>query len=531
LARSRARKAQAATPFGLIQLDRGLSIVQLGLLLTAVIVIPLVVLPESNFVDITSTPKSSILRILGVLQLGVLLARLVLVLANENDGRLRDSLNSIRFAKSAAAILGSVAAVGIISVISASFAILPHQSWWGRVPAGFEAGEFSALMYIVFAISAFVTVRESSGGFTLWRTVAVTGVLATFVGFFQYLGLSPLDISSTHSIRITGTNGNPIFFGAMLVLLIPITFGVIFAEYQESTNEYKRWWLAAIAVVSFVTAISLISVVSRGPWVGVAVSGIIGIALLVKYHRFRANQLPLAALLTFAIAGALVATFVDPTPPEQSDDSASVANTNSTVINSALSGVGRTSTMDLRLRYWRLSGNMSLDRGPVPYTNDAPKIFRWLFGYGPDMFRFAGTYFSDTTTFTRRLTAAHNDPINRLVEQGFLGFLAWVSLWGSIAFGAVALIRRVGRGHSNTMWWISVGIVAALAGRFVEQLFGSPTPGGTLIFWVLVGGLAGLLVRPGSSIAARSVLISRPRVPQLAVYASLVVILIGSAIR
>lgn len=41
----------------------------------------------------------------------------------------------------------------------------------------------------------------------------------------------------------------------------------------------------------------------------------------------------------------------------------------------------------------------------------------------------------DWYLLTRRLTVVHNDPINRLVEQGLLGFLAWMSLWVSIAYG------------------------------------------------------------------------------------------------
>ncbi|MDA1280949.1 MAG: O-antigen ligase family protein, partial [Chloroflexi bacterium] len=335
-------------------------------------------------------------------------------------------------------------------------------------------------------------------------------------------------ISSTHSVRITGTNGNPIFFGAMLVLLIPVTLGVIFAEHQKSTSENKRWWLAALAIVSFVIAVSLISVVSRGPWVGAAASGLVGIVLLIKYRRIRVNKFPLAVLVIFAIVGSLIWTFDDLILPEKHDSVASGAGSESAVFNSALSGVGRTNTMDLRLRYWRLSRTMSIDRDPVPYTNDAPKAVRWLFGYGPDMFRFAGTYFSDNTTFTRRLTAAHNDPINRLVEQGALGLIAWLSLWASIAYGGMTLVRRLGSRQGEAMWWIGIAIVAALFGRFIEQLFGSPTPGGVLIFWVLAGGLAALLVQAGTTSSARTVPITNPRVPQLAIYAGLAVILIGS---
>ncbi len=114
------------------------------------------------------------------------------------------------------------------------------------------------------------------------------------------------------------------------------------------------------------------------------------------------------------------------------------------------------------------------------------------------MFRFSGTYFSDNTTFTRRLTTAHNDPINRLVEQGILGFLAWISLWVSLAYGSIVLIRRSVYAGANTTPWIPIMLAAAFAGRFSEQLFGSPTSGGVLVFWLLVGALLALLMNASS---------------------------------
>jgi hypothetical protein len=110
-------------------------------LLTAITIIPLVVLPESNFVDISSTPKTTILRILGIFEAGVLLARVVTSLLSE--GRQPAFLSTLNLGKSrpSLAILGAIATVTVVSVISTILSILPHQSWWGRNPAGFEAGK------------------------------------------------------------------------------------------------------------------------------------------------------------------------------------------------------------------------------------------------------------------------------------------------------------------------------------------------------------------------------------------------------
>ena len=444
-------------------------------------------------------------------------------------------MNSIRSPRAALAILGSIAAVTLVSLISAALAILPAQSWWGRNSAGFEAGEYSALMYIVLSISALISVREgvgreSLGRDSLWNVLAITGVLATFVGFLQYLGFSPLDISSTHAIRITGTNGNPIFYGAMLVVLTPITIGILLSRYQTAAIANKRWWLVALAIVSFFVVISFTATVSRGAWVGLFAGGVVGIAILATYGRSKANLLPVTVVVVFSISGAMLATLADPSPPEivPVDEGGEFAGVE---VSRALDSVTRTSTIDLRLRYWKMSANMAANRDPVLFTNDAPKFLRFLFGYGPDMFRYAGTYFADNTTFTRRLTAAHNDPVNRLVEQGFLGLAAWIALWASIVFGVWKLVRRTGRTLNNTRMFLVIGIAAALAGRFAEQLFGSPTPGGILVFWLVLGGLAALLVDPSAQPNAekRSGAPTNLRIPQFAVYAAILVV-IGASI-
>ncbi|MDG0866453.1 O-antigen ligase family protein [Candidatus Lucifugimonas marina] len=504
-----------------------MSKVQLVILMMAAVLVPLVVLPESNFVDITSTPKTTLLRMLGTLQGGIIVSRLALAFTATENNRFAEALRSIRANRPVLAILGSIAAVTAVSTISTILSIIPHSSWWGRSPAGFEAGEFTFLMYVILSLSAFISLRELHDKSLLWKTLAVTGVLAALVGLFQFLGWSPLDISSTHKSKLTGTNGNPIFFGSMLILLAPITLGMLIVQYQKSSKESQNWWIAGIAATSFVLAVSLIATASRGPWVGAATAGLSAVILLASTGHLRKSALPISIISVFALIGALTVTFIDPTPPEPVVASDSTDSEENSPVSSALGDIGRTSTLGIRLSYWKMATETSTDRAPVPHTNDAPKVVRLLFGYGTDMFRYAGTYFSDSKTFTRRLTAAHNDPINRLFEQGFLGFLAWISLWVSIACASVLSIRRSLATNSEQTPWIPILIASALAGRFTEQLFGSPTPGDTLVFWLLVGGLASLLM---STPSPRAIPAKTSLLVQYSTYSAVAVIVIASVV-
>jgi len=464
---------------------------------------------------------------LGTIQAGVLLSRLLISFTGYAENPFTRSIQAITANKPALAILTSIAAVTAVSIISASLSILPHQSWWGRVPAGFEAGEFTALMYVIMSVSAFVSIYEINSSRIVWKTLALTGVLAAFVGLFQFFGWSPLDISSTHNSKLTGTNGNPIFFGAMLVMLTPVTLGVLISEYERASKDNQRWWIAALAISSYILSLSLFATGSRGPILGLFVAGITALVLLAVTRRVRVNIVPLGLVFGSIVLGILTVQ-IDPIPQARAITSEIVSGETKPLPSSPLSDVSRTSTLDLRMRYWKLSGEMAIDRDPVPYTNDAAQAVRLLFGYGTDMFRFAGTHFADNTTFTRRLTAAHNDPINRLVEQGVLGLAAWISLWTSIVIGSVTLVRR--STPSNARFWFSVTITAALLGRFVEQLFGSPTTGGVLLFWILTGTLAALLMKANSQNSKASAPAKSSLVQIYSTYAGVTIIALISVV-
>ena len=513
--RARNKRSQASSAMSLDTLDQYLAKIQRWILVLAAFIVPLIILPESNFVDITSIPKTSMLRIFGSLQAGILLSRLLLRFTGDPKSGLQSLLDPILASKPATLILGSIAAVAGVSIISTIFSIMPHQSWWGRNPSGFESGEFTALMYIVLSISALITAREAKHTNLLWITLAVTGFSASLVGFFQFLGLSPLDISATQGEQITGTNGNPIFFGAMLLMLSAITIGVLFEKYQTANAQAQKYWLAAMAIYSFIASVSLVSAFARGPYVGVLVGGIAAIILIALHARSKTTYIPAGVVMFFLVIGTLSALFIPTGRPLLEG-----VSTETTTSARSIGHITGTNSINIRLRYWKMAANMAVDRDTVPFTNDAPKVVRWLFGYGPDTYRYAGSHFSDDVSFTRRLTSAHNDPLNRLAEQGFLGLLVWITLWISLLYGVFKLIQRSTAKFGDPSLWLALAITAALGGRAAEQMFGSPTPGGVLVFWLIVGGLVALLMNQNAKPQPRILATSSTRPSQFMKYAS-----------
>jgi tetratricopeptide (TPR) repeat protein len=121
-------------------------------------------------------------------------------------------------------------------------------------------------------------------------------------------------------------------------------------------------------------------------------------------------------------------------------------------------------------------------------------ILRRLLGYGPDTFLFVYPLREDPDTVeTIRFTKdGHNQHVQALVEQGILGLLAALSITlVPLAAGGYVLARR-SAAYPWRMRMLLAAVLAALAGRGVEQLFGVTQLSGALIYWALLGLLVAL---------------------------------------
>jgi hypothetical protein len=139
----------------------------------------------------------------------------------------------------------------------------------------------------------------------------------------------------------------------------------------------------------------------------------------LKYGTLSRVRLPGALIAVSIVAFALLTTVYDPTPRITTTSETPGGSSPETQVDSAdrkFRKITQSSTVRLRLQYWELSGEIALERPEIPYTNNFPTFIRWSVGYDPDTYRFVATAAADTLTFTGRFTAAHNDPINRLVE-------------------------------------------------------------------------------------------------------------------
>lgn len=493
--------------------------------LAAALVVPLIVLSETSFISFTELPKTAALRLLSSFIAIALLVRLAAAVATGDGPLLRGGLvNSVERAarwpvrNPANALITTAAAVGIVTGISTAASISPHVSLWGKEPGNDGYGLYTTAAYIVLFAAMALRLRTRPQAWRLWGAIAVSGLLAALIGVAQHFGISPLGISATYDggSRVTGPSGNPIFFGSLLVLVIPIAMGGSLAL-AKAHGTRPAWW-AATVLAAYVLISAAVFTVSRGPWLGLIAGMFVfgGMALATVGWRHTAKML-------LAVAIASVAVFVtinfsgpggaagDPTEPA----APGAGMGTSAYITDRLASHKRTSTLETRLDTWSASFEAVVDGPEVPGGNNLPHVVRVMFGYGPDTFRYVFPLKAPGSHLERWLTsAAHNDPINRLVELGLIGVAAYGFLAAAALVGAWKIFGMVRKPGSTPLALLVTGLVAALAGRFVEQNSGIAQVGDTTLFWLILGLLAAIYTICRSNEAPSPATIGQPRIDQ-----------------
>jgi hypothetical protein len=126
----------------------------------------------------------------------------------------------------------------------------------------------------------------------------------------------------------------------------------------------------------------------------------------------------------------------------------------------------------------------------IAYVDVGLKAFldRPILGWGHDNYAAAFERFSEATIYRYGLARpdqAHNQPIEELATHGVIGTLSFAALWLALLW---ALVRRRRPPKEEIL---AYGVLGALAGFFVQNLFLFYTPAALLYWVVLVAWVAG----------------------------------------
>jgi tetratricopeptide (TPR) repeat protein len=361
------------------------------------------------------------------------------------------------------------------------FSIAPRISWLGAYhrPQGLDA----LIAYVI----VFALIRSDLRTRPQLDRLIVAMILTSFpvslYAIFQKLGLDPMQWSEEFSGRVASTMGNPIFLGAYLALIFPLTLHQLIAH-------ARAWWKnkpilpSALKVVGSLgitaaQAAALFATSSRGPWLGwfagIVLFGIL-VALLLRQRRL--------VLSTFGLGAVLVAFLVTLNLP----------GTPLAPLR-AIPGLDRLSnlsdpTSQFRLSTWENAARLIAPHPPIQFPDGAPDLFnvlRPILGYGPDTL--ALVYFQVTVpglANTGLVTDhSHNETWDTLLTTGIAGLIASQVFYLSIFFYGLQWMGLLETARARKMFialWIGLGGLGAIGVIILGQMkyLGLAAPFGNL---------------------------------------------------
>ena len=336
--------------------------------------------------------------------------------------------------------------------------------------------------------------------------VVLLGLTAIFVGW-RVLGRAILILGLTAVLALAALHG----LGSISILgLGPWLGGImVVAGFIGLAAVFSRAALMLVLIGVLTLAVfhglGIILIADLGPWLSapIVVGALTGIAAAIFDWPYLGR-----VVVGLGVAGAVAAavllapSFLDksaatagtqPTPASSASASTAteVAERFSSIRKDVLSGL-----LAGRSTHWKGSWRLIRDRPWFDFDGLSLSWLRPVIGYGPELFRY--TYLLESPSEGRNIVPlepdhAHNFFIHQTVEQGVLGLLSSLGLFAAVFLvGGSTLLRR-GVKLSLFHKLILIGLLATLAGRFLEMMVGVARVSDLTILWVVLAALTALL--------------------------------------
>lgn len=441
--------------------------------------------------------------------------------------------------------------VGLFTFSYIVSTMLSPVVWFSVFGVSSESTGYNLYTYLsafIIFVSIIVYTRNAAQA---WRILYVFAIVGTVTAIYGILQSGDLDILSDFSSqqRVISSFGNPIYFGAYLVVTIPLTVAIIARDWIH--NVWIRAVLLSAALSAQVLALWLTG--SRGPILGLAAGTIFAVVLITPlYIRTVTRQQlligiilligPIATLLLIVpneniyargiqlngqlsfVTNELQST-LDPsdTPPLDGDagfvnapedgpdsifspsafegplsDVLPVAHnsTSSGVVEAGLAG---------RIDVWKDVAELSVSWETPANENVVTRSLRPVFGYGPDMLRYSTPLVSNPRTSMEVFDHAHNRLLHTLGELGWSGAVLFGLTFLAVAAISVTAYRHALKQKSkidNAIIFAFVLVVSSFVAASVEQQVGVGRIADILNGWIILALLVvlyGMIVKPLAS--------------------------------
>ena len=319
-------------------------------------------------------------------------------------------------------------------------------------------GLAALVAYVVFLLTAWLTVRSPRRRTLFLLALAAGGTLVAAYAVAQRAGLDPIWPTLPHD-RVFSAIGQPNALAAYLVLAVPLV--VALAGRRRSTQ------LAAAAVVVLMLA-ALAFTLSRGGYLGAATTAIVMAGAFLLWRRGLATRrrVGIAALVGI---GALVAVLVVP-------DARAVAQR--VAARALLTAELSEGSTQIKLELWAVG---------VAIAADHP-----LVGVGQDGYVLVFDEYRDQVLSPERAAhmalfrpeSPHNVYLAFADGAGLPALAAYLTIVAAVGGRLIHALRTI---QEPRAWLTAAALLAAVCGHLVTDLFMTAETTGSVLFWTVLG--------------------------------------------
>lgn len=330
------------------------------------------------------------------------------------------AISNRKYAPKKSPLLYGVIALIVVSSISCYLSENPHKSFWSnfeRMEGLFMHLHFAAYFLVAGTMLALNRGSESLGIWwrRFWQTSLGVSVVIGLYGLAQLAGWADIHQGS---VRIDATLGNSAYFAVYAVfhLFIALYFLVRHIKRERSPAHFSitPYVYGAIALMQ---AIIVYFTATRGAIIGMG----LGLIFVAAMLAFRANEDKVLRRTGYSVLGTIVVLFV---AFIFFKDAAFVKN------DPVLSRFASLVTLDIS----KLASGEAKSRFTIWPMAWKGALERPVFGWGQESFNYLFYKYYEPRMHNQEawFDRAHNVFLDWLVSAGFIGLLAYLTLYGMV---------------------------------------------------------------------------------------------------
>jgi hypothetical protein len=362
----------------------------------------------------------------------------------------------------AAACLATFLGLAVVSTLLAeSQALAVFGGYYRR--EGLLA--WASYVAFFFAVLGWASTRSASRLTGLLDLMLLASVIPAGYAIQQRLGFDFFFVVNLDPTRPNGTLGSPLFLGAYLAILMPLT---AIRGWHERRSPGLWFWLA----VGGLQLAALLLTQSRGPLMASLLGWLLLAALGAGYRRSQRIFVAIGVMLVAAVA---VVALINTQPVAQR-----WAQDVPVLRRLVYDLESRDSSQATSLASRSTAARLGIWQAATETFRDAPATNRWL-GYGPESsYTHYYSHLPDAALQTdgywqsNSYDRFHADPLDIALNYGLLGWLAYCSFFATVVLAAARALFGL-NGAATIGLFAGLSVAGTISGAGLANWIGLPT--------------------------------------------------------